>query len=351
MWQKNSAILGMAIALTSILTGSAQAAGLNFSKLYVFGDSLVDTGNVFNSSGGVFPPAPYAPGRFSNGPIWIDDLAAQLGLSVTPVVTPQTTLLPPNQIVSQSVNFGFGGATTTANDNTLAFLGLPSVGLQQEVQTFVGNLQAAQQTADPDALYILWAGADDYLPTESPFVPFKTTDQPIANISTALSTLIQSGARKFLVPNLPDLGEIPLTRDTTDSQRLQSLSNSHNLALKQTLTTLSETTDAKLTLLDINTLFQNVVQRPDEFGFTNVTDRCLNLSIPSLCPDPNQYLFWDELHPTSKAHQIIAQTAYETLNTASTSVPEPVSSSALLLFGGSFAAKSLLRSKKNKIPT
>ena len=43
-----------------------------FDKLYVFGDSFSDTGSVFNFTGGAFPNTPYAPGRFSNGPVWTD---------------------------------------------------------------------------------------------------------------------------------------------------------------------------------------------------------------------------------------------------------------------------------------
>lgn len=50
-----------------------KAMASNFSQFYVFGDSLSDTGNVFNASGGLIPPdPPYSQGRFSNGDIWVD---------------------------------------------------------------------------------------------------------------------------------------------------------------------------------------------------------------------------------------------------------------------------------------
>ena len=52
---------------------SAQASA--YSSLVVFGDSLSDTGNVYAATGGVIPGAPYASGRFSNGPIWLDTFA------------------------------------------------------------------------------------------------------------------------------------------------------------------------------------------------------------------------------------------------------------------------------------
>ena len=50
-----------------------------YSAIYAFGDSLSDVGNVFLGTGGAEPAPPYFAGRFSNGPIWLDYLAAQLG--------------------------------------------------------------------------------------------------------------------------------------------------------------------------------------------------------------------------------------------------------------------------------
>ena len=52
-------------------------AGSPYSALYAFGDSLSDVGNVFAASRGTEPARPYFQGRFSNGPIWLNYLAAQ----------------------------------------------------------------------------------------------------------------------------------------------------------------------------------------------------------------------------------------------------------------------------------
>ena len=53
-----------------------------WDKIYVFGDSLSDTGNVLNLTEGQFPTFPYAKGRFSNGDIWVDYLSEKLDLDV-----------------------------------------------------------------------------------------------------------------------------------------------------------------------------------------------------------------------------------------------------------------------------
>jgi phospholipase/lecithinase/hemolysin len=70
------------IAAAAILSISAgQALAGPYSAIYSFGDSLSDVGNVFIATGGTEPASPYVNGQFSNGPVWVQDLAAMLGLS------------------------------------------------------------------------------------------------------------------------------------------------------------------------------------------------------------------------------------------------------------------------------
>ena len=91
--------LGLAVLTASLACSAAPASA--FTALYSFGDSLSDVGNVFAASGGTvpaplfpFPPGgpAYFDGRFSNGPNWVDDLSAKLGLgSVTASIDGETT--------------------------------------------------------------------------------------------------------------------------------------------------------------------------------------------------------------------------------------------------------------------
>ena len=69
---------------SALLIGSAAHAA-NFSAEYVFGDSLSDVGNVYLGSGGSEPASPYVGGQFSNGPVWVQDLAARAQASSCPV--------------------------------------------------------------------------------------------------------------------------------------------------------------------------------------------------------------------------------------------------------------------------
>jgi len=69
-----------------------------------------------------------------------------------------------------------------------------------------------------------------------------------------------------------------------------------------------------------------VVTDPAAYGFTDVSDPCLVGVTP--CSNPNQYLFWDDLHPTTAADQILAA------QFASAVSPEP---STFLMLGTGIA--------------
>src|SRR6266436_2748688 len=61
------AFIGLVLLGMATVASPAWAKSEPFSHLVVFGDSLSDTGNYYRLSGGS-PPAPYAGGRFCNGP-------------------------------------------------------------------------------------------------------------------------------------------------------------------------------------------------------------------------------------------------------------------------------------------
>lgn len=297
-------IAGAAIAVGSLTLFSqpSTAATLSFNQVYFFGDSLTDPGNVYTALGGVFPPSPPYAQRLSNDKVWAEYLAGQLGLSPVP-----STQLSVQNLPIQGANFAFAGSTS-GTINTV-FSGLPA--LQQQIDQFLG----LQLPVNPNALFVLWAGANDYLPTQSTFQPFTNPKPSVTNITTAISDLEAAGAQNILVVNLPDLGTLPLTRNTSDALRLNILSQAHNNFLFRQMRRLERSPgfDANIIPLDVNALFQQAINQPSQFGFTNVTEPCLNQQTFVPCSNPNQYLFWDSIHPTTAAHQIIGNFAFNRL--------------------------------------
>jgi phospholipase/lecithinase/hemolysin len=332
----------MAAGLTLVsLMLPFKALAANFTGLYVLGDSLSDTGNVFNltidpNTGIGLPPPPYFQGRFTNGPIWIDELAQRLNLD-----SPTTFIQVANGATPQGgINFAFGGATTTAANTINSNL----FGLPQQVAAFQTVLNTNQQPVDPDGLYVVWLGANDYLPTQSlDFVPFTTPFQTLENISNTIQGLASVGVKNFIVPNLPNLGNTPrgLGGGELISNNLNQLTQEHNAGLSALLAGFSQNLGLNIIGLDVNSLFSD----PVSLGFTNFTEPCLNTITQTLCNNPNEYLYWDFIHPTSSAHSILADAAFAALQPKS--VPESGSVWGLLAFGG-LGLVGIIKGQKKK---
>ncbi|NEO01704.1 MAG: SGNH/GDSL hydrolase family protein [Moorea sp. SIO3I7] len=289
-----------------------------FSKMYIFGDSLSDQGNLFNATAEQIPPSPpYFEGRFSNGPNWVDYLAGDLELNPTLFTTLGSGAIP-----TEGINFAFGGSTTgTENTVALTFSGLTGLpGLEQQIDAFTVPLIQAGQSADPEALYIVWAGGNDYLPTQGSFEPFTDTVTTLANLSDAVQDLTNVGAKNIMVVNLPDLGNTPIALGldgrvpgTTDA--LNTLTEDHNSGLSELLDQFSQTPDSDVNIIpvDVNSTFREILAQPTEFGLTNVTSPCLNIPAQFVCENPEEFLFWDLQHPTTGVYRIIADLALSAL--------------------------------------
>jgi outer membrane lipase/esterase len=288
------------VCLTTVLIGAGTTGGIardprqpEVSDLWVFGDSLTDTGNLHFLSGGIAPPSPpYFNGRFSNGPVWIEPFAERLGLTIdfdTPFAN--------NQAV--------GGA----------FTGLDGLfGAGTGVLSQVGGFLAAGGTFQPDDLVVVWAGANDYL-----FTPIAPPDA-VENLALAVTELSDTGARRFLVPNLPNLGDTPLARSQGPAvvDGLNALTAVHNAILAQVMAQLADLLEVEIIIVDVNAGLREIFARPVVFGFDNLSVPCLvqqpdGTRPPSgACPpdgdtfDATGTLFWDLIHPAEAAHALVA---------------------------------------------
>ena len=321
------------IILGSFWTAPVWAQTINFEQIYVFGDSLSDTGNFYNRSGFSFPPSPfYSQGRFTNGFNWIDFLSAELDLSLELY----TSLPPGSTDIPDAINFAFGGATTSDN------LGGPFFpGLEGQIEAFT-NL-VGDRSANSQALYTVWAGSNDYIGFYN--TPGRSQPNPtevVNNLSSALTTLAEAGASNILVVNLPNLGKTPFGQNLSqdDATQLENLSKEHNNLLANSIDQLSNSYDTNFISFDVNALFNDILASVNDdddddddddngFGFTNVTDNCSGVDFPNVpippsqedleklnnCLDnnPDEFLFWDNQHPTTAGHKVIAESALEVL--------------------------------------
>lgn len=320
-----------------------------FSQLYIFGDSLSDFGNVFNSTTFVQPfdqffgievpvsPAspPYFEGRFSNGPIWVETFAEGLGKSLTPsselsVFRPRIPFPSPvtltreglaaspffnGNLIDNNVNFAYGGAQTGEVGLGGQFSELIP-GLQTQVEWLTNDYRRSQQSVDPDALAIYFGGPNDYWSN-----PEANPEEIVASIETGLIDLFEVGVSNVLVANVADLGEVPRFNQAPgnlpppfDPEIITALSEEHNVRLEATLDELEGLyPEVNIITLDVSEFFNNLLDDPDAFGFVNIENPCLNLVTGVSCDHPDEYLFWDDIHPTTATHEQLGNFALETL--------------------------------------
>jgi phospholipase/lecithinase/hemolysin len=272
------------------------SAGL-VGNLVIFGDSLSDTGNAALATGGALPnPALYYQGRFSNGPIWVDTLAKYLG---EPAVGPS---------LAGGLDYAFGGATVAYQNQPPPESAFPRVS-QQVGQYLAGHTPAAND------LFIVWGGANDFIESfSSPTGPINPT-LSADTLASSLGTLANAGAREFVVPNLAPIGEAPFFRGL-GIPGLSAAADQWTAAFDAELSAdvgsfKSGHPGATVVSLDVAGRFQQATQPSNPLGFVNTTD-----SVGPLVPGspflaavtataPQDYLFFDGIHPTSKAHQLV----------------------------------------------
>ncbi|MBL8397174.1 MAG: PEP-CTERM sorting domain-containing protein [Candidatus Accumulibacter sp.] len=304
----------LSLALTLGLSSTAQASLQQLSNLFVFGDSLSDGGNsgllTQAATGGAitFPPAPYAGGRYSNGPVAVEQLWQRYN--------PGDTSFRPS--LAGGTNYAIGGSTSglesynSINPNT----GALAPAFQQKGNAWQLATFAAQQPVfDPaTSLFVVWLFPNDVfswsqtgqLPgtaTGAPGVPGNLNQligNGINNIITTVTTLAAYGGRHFLVPNMPDISLTPAFSGNAD---LSMLSHAFDANLALALSGLQALIPSiEIVQFDTNAAYAEVIANKASYGLTDVSTACL--SSPTC--DPNTWLFWDGVHPTAKGHEILA---------------------------------------------
>ena len=263
--------------------------GADFDTIVVFGDSLSDNGNLLAATTTSPDEDYYWQGRFSNGPVWVEYLAEVDLLDAT------------------LVDNAYGGAET----GTAAFPPDPP-GLNTQVTAYTSTA-----VLGADTLFVIWIGANDMFAIADPADAAAVIGTAAANIQTALENLAAFGAENILILNLPNLGGTPRFYGTADAATATLISQTFNTSLAQVVSNF-EAANPDITVyeMDIYALFGDLVANPGDYGFTNVTAVSPNFAVANEWDNSAGYAFWDEIHPTTEAHEAVAEEVYDLLNPA-----------------------------------
>lgn len=316
----------LAAPLVFGVPGLAPAATFNgYTSFHVLGDSLSDTGNVFDASFGLVPESPpYWRGRFSNGRVWADRVRGAFKRAGAP-----------------DGNHAWGGAKARTDRD-----GIPDLALQR-----LQYLRVDEDRRGERPLLAIWAGGNDILQNLGDPQIRRVGRRAADSVARSARSLARSGVDDFLIFNLPDLGKIPrnLERGPAAVKAASRGTRAYNNRLDRRIRELRED---GLTVRRVNAyrFFDELVADPEAFGLEDVVTPCIG-SDDSVCSrrESRERAFFDSIHPNSVVHRRIAEIALEQIrrgpppgsdsgisaNAVATAVaPVPLPAPAFLLLAG-----------------
>jgi phospholipase/lecithinase/hemolysin len=275
-----------------------------------FGDSLSDSGNAFalqreNNTPPAYsvdallvPDDAYARGghHFTNGPTWAELLAKSMGVAAD--ADPAFRSSDP-----RAADYAVGGAR--AYDDGQNF------DLPLQVEDFLEDVGG---NAPSGALYVIEIGGNDVrdalgaLGAGQDPAPFIAAG--VGAVGANIAALYQAGARRFLVWNVANSGLTPAVQALGPASVFAAgqLSQAFNTNLDGVLATLATLPGITIIPFDLYGTFNAIYANPASFGLTDFVDPCISPNDPPfVCRTPDQYLFWDGIHPTEAVHTIIAR--------------------------------------------
>jgi len=322
----------LAGTVAALLCTSAFSLNANaYDNVYIFGDSLSDTGNAatFAAAQGITG----IPERFSNGPVAVDFIAGALGFQATP-----SLFLAGHGELGN--NYAVGGAIAIDADQDES---TPDTNLPTQVNAFLANNNFY---ANPNNLYIVAIGGNDLFAaqqirsevyTEESSESRKSyrqaarerVDQAIESLEAQLQKLIAAGATQFVIGNAPDVSLVPASLDTAEAlaasaesrdQERQaakflpataSLVDRYNRKLARLIDKLERSNAINVIEWDMQSFLENQIDDADVLGYTNTTDGCIEDM--SNLPDCEGYIFFDSVHPTTAIHAATSAEVLEQL--------------------------------------
>jgi outer membrane lipase/esterase len=365
-------VLAAACAST-VLSSAAMAQEFRLDRMFVIGDSLSDGGTYTQSStfvlagGGETPPSLTNPDfrfRFTNNAAdgssqtYAEVLADSFGIELEPnLITgvPAAAGSPLAPLAADipvgGTNYAQGGARVQAeaagqNDPlnatgvTPTLLGITQTPALAQIE---GLLSSNDRFSGSD-LIVVWAGANDVLTLERGIDGGQLTDaqadflidQTAGQLVSGIDDILERGPANVIVVTVPDIG-----RNTPRGQAAIGAGGIGPDAAED-LTRLTEIYNTRLrngvggrvALVDSDAVLSAVLDNPARYGFSDIGElqrqlfACTDTAVQCVQPgaggaginintDPRianlDLVFADPVHPTERAHNVLAQIAVAAL--------------------------------------
>jgi len=292
-----------ALVASALAMGATGANAVTFSGVYVFGDSLSDSGyfRPFLTAIGVPSPLVATLGRFTTnpGPVWSELVANYYGGNAKP------------SNAGGGIYAQGGARVASASAST------PPGSAQRPISTQIDEyLASTGGTADSNALFAVWGGANDILQAGAAGItPAATAEiQQIGRLKAA-------GARYILAFGLPNLGLTPSSQAGGAAAIAQGTAAAagYNTLLFNGIAS----NNLRAIPVDTFSLLNEVVGNAAAYGFTNTTGFACTALPPFTTPTSvssqfcsggnlvsanaaTTYVFADGIHPTTASHALLA---------------------------------------------
>ncbi|KAL5996646.1 hypothetical protein ACLOJK_007565 [Asimina triloba] len=329
-----TSLMGLVALAMQVMPADARA-------VFVFGDSLVDSGNnnflVTSARAnmppyGIDTPSRIPTGRFSNG-LNIADLIS-IGIGEEPTLPYLSPELKGERLLS-GANFASAGIGIL-NDTGIQFVNIIRMfkqyelfeQYQQRVAALIGAAEAQQLVNQ--ALYLITVGGNDFV-NNYYLVPYSArsrqfslpdyVDYIISEYKKLLVRIYELGARRVIVTGTGPIGCVPAelaqrSPSGVCALELQRAAGLYNPQLEQMLLQLNSQLGTDVFIAaNTNRMATDFIYNPQAYGFVTSRIACCGQGLyngiglctvfSNLCPDRNLYAFWDAFHPTEKANRII----------------------------------------------